>query len=76
MIERFKEELGADSKVVATGGYAEFMSKDHQLTPIIVRFLGTNMEEGKRILQESGLNVHPISDLTEGIAVLKGLGTA
>ena len=52
------------------------MSKDHQLTPIIVRFLGTNMEEGKRILQESGLNVHPISDLTEGIAVLKGLGTA
>lgn len=52
------------------------MSKNHQSTPIIVRFLGTNMEEGKRILQESGLNVHPVSDLTEGIAVLKGLGTA
>ena len=52
------------------------MSKDHQSTPIIVRFLGTNMEEGKRILQESGLNVHPISDLTEGIAVLKGLEIA
>ena len=52
------------------------MAKDHQSTPIIVRFLGTNMEEGKRVLQESGLNVHPISDLTEGIAVLKGLGTA
>lgn len=31
MIERFKKELGADSKVVATGGYAEFMSKETKM---------------------------------------------
>ena len=39
--------------------------------PIVIRFLGTHMEEGKLILQESGLNVHPISDLRQGVEVLK-----
>ena len=48
---------------------------ERKAMPIIVRFLGTNMDEGKRILQESGLNVHPISDLSEGIEVLKRLGS-
>ena len=43
--------------------------------PIIVRFLGTNREEGTRVLQESGLNVHPISDLKEGVEVLKKVAT-
>ncbi len=48
---------------------------ERKAMPIIVRFLGTNMDEGKRILQGSGLNVHPISDLSEGIEVLKRLGS-
>ena len=44
--------------------------------PIVVRFLGTNMDDGKRILRESGLNVHPISDLREGIEVLKRMAAS
>ena len=40
--------------------------------PIVVRFLGTNMEEGKRILQESDLNTHFVDNLADAIEVLKG----
>ena len=49
--------------------------QERKAMPIIVRFLGTNREEGTRILQESGLNVHPISDLREGVEVLKRIAT-
>lgn len=49
---------------------------ERKAMPIIIRFLGTNMEKGKRILQESGLNVHPISDLREGVEVLKRVATS
>ena len=49
--------------------------QERKAMPIIVRFLGTNREEGTRILQESGLNVHPISDLREGVEVLKKVAT-
>ena len=44
--------------------------------PIVVRFLGTNMEEGQRILQESGLNTHFVDSLAEAIEVLKGSAKA
>ena len=49
------------------------MPKERREIPIIVRFLGTNKEEGKQFLQESGLNIHPIADLNEGIEVLRRL---
>jgi len=41
--------------------------------PIIVRFLGTNMEEGNDILRNSGLNTHFVSELAEATQVLKDL---
>lgn len=52
------------------------MPEERKDLPIIVRFLGTNKEEGKRVLQESGLNVHPIADLNEGIEVLRKLAAS
>jgi succinyl-CoA synthetase beta subunit len=51
------------------------MPEERREIPIIVRFLGTNSEEGKRVLQDSGLNIHPIADLNEGIEVLRRLAT-
>jgi len=33
--------------------------------PLIVRLVGTNVDEGKRIIAESGLDVHAIGDFTE-----------
>ncbi len=44
--------------------------------PIVVRFLGTNMEEGKRILQQSDLNTHFVDSLAEATEVLRGLAKA
>ncbi|MCZ6788425.1 MAG: ADP-forming succinate--CoA ligase subunit beta [Chloroflexi bacterium] len=51
------------------------MPKERREMPIIVRFLGTNKEEGKRVLQDSGLTIHPIADLNEGVEVLRRLAT-
>jgi succinyl-CoA synthetase beta subunit len=34
--------------------------------PLVVRLAGTNVDEGKAILAESGLNIHPADDLAEG----------
>ena len=44
--------------------------------PIVVRFLGTNMEEGKRILQQSDLNTHFVDSLAQATEVLRGLAKA
>ncbi len=44
--------------------------------PIIVRFLGTNKDEGKRILQESGLNTHFVESLGDAIKVLGSMTRA
>mmetsp|Transcript_26424 Transcript_26424/g.57368 ORF Transcript_26424/g.57368 Transcript_26424/m.57368 type:complete len:419 (-) Transcript_26424:208-1464(-) len=33
--------------------------------PIVVRLCGTNVEEGRKILEESGLNINAIADFTE-----------
>ena len=51
------------------------MPKERREMPILVRFLGTNKEEGKRVLQDSGLTIHPIADLNEGVEVLRRLAT-
>jgi succinyl-CoA synthetase beta subunit len=34
--------------------------------PLVVRLVGTNFEEGRRILAESGLNIHTAETLAEG----------
>ncbi len=34
--------------------------------PLVVRLVGTNFEEGRRILSESGLNIHTAETLAEG----------
>ena len=34
--------------------------------PLVVRLAGTNVDEGKEILAQSGLNIHSANDLAEG----------
>ena len=34
--------------------------------PLVVRLVGTNFEEGRKILSESGLNIHTAETLAEG----------
>jgi succinyl-CoA synthetase beta subunit len=34
--------------------------------PLVVRLVGTNFEEGRKILAESGLNIHTAESLAEG----------
>ncbi|DAC14438.1 MAG TPA: succinate--CoA ligase subunit beta, partial [Candidatus Poseidoniales archaeon] len=34
--------------------------------PLVVRLAGTNVDEGKAILKNSGLNIHPADSLAEG----------
>jgi succinyl-CoA synthetase beta subunit len=57
-------------------GIAMAMPEDRKDIPLIVRFLGTNKEEGNQVLRESGLNIYPIADLNEGIEVLRKLATS
>ena len=40
--------------------------------PIVVRMDGSHLQEGKRLLSESGLNVEAVSDLGEGAARIVG----
>ncbi|MEK7778170.1 MAG: succinate--CoA ligase subunit beta, partial [Chloroflexota bacterium] len=56
---------------IALGIVKAIPASQHRI-PIVVRFLGTNMEEGKRILQESGLNTHFVDSLAEATEVLRG----
>jgi succinyl-CoA synthetase beta subunit len=45
--------------------------EEHQATqPLVVRMLGTNLEDGKQILADSGLNVTFTDTLTEAAAAL------
>jgi len=38
--------------------------------PLVVRLVGTNYEEGRRILAESGLNIHTAETLAEGAKMI------
>ena len=44
--------------------------------PLVVRMLGTNLEEGKEILAQSDLNVTFTDTLTEAAAALATAGSA
>jgi succinyl-CoA synthetase beta subunit len=39
--------------------------------PVVVRMLGTNAEEGREILAQSGLGITLVSDLNEASAMIK-----
>jgi succinyl-CoA synthetase beta subunit len=41
--------------------------------PIVVRMEGTNVDEGKRILNESGLSLHPAASLKEAASLVAEL---
>ena len=47
------------------------MPESRKNMPIMVRFLGSMMEEGKKILQDSGLNVRFVDELMEATEILK-----
>ena len=51
--------------VIAEGVVAA--TKELGLTvPLVVRLAGTNVEEGKRILSQSGLKIEPADTMAEG----------
>jgi succinyl-CoA synthetase beta subunit len=51
--------------VVATG-VVEAAKQVNLSVPLVVRLEGTNVEQGKQILADSGLNIIPASDLADG----------
>ena len=51
--------------VVATG-VVEAAKQVQLSVPLVVRLEGTNVEQGKKILAESGLNITPANDLADG----------
>ena len=59
--------------VAARGIVLAYQRKNSQL-PLIVRMLGTNLEEGKSILAESGLRVTFADTLTEAAEAIKEAG--
>ena len=50
--------------VIARGVIAAVKTVGLQV-PLVVRLEGTNVEEGKQIIRESGLNVIPADDLDD-----------
>jgi succinyl-CoA synthetase beta subunit len=51
---------------VIAQGVVEAVKKAGLTRPLVVRLAGNRMEEGRKILAESGLTIHPAEDLTEG----------
>jgi type III pantothenate kinase len=49
MVERFRQVLGPDMKVIATGGLAEVVAKETQVVQVIAPWLTL---EGLRIIWE------------------------
>ncbi len=61
---------------IAARGIARACREQKKSPPILARMLGTNVEEGKSILKESGLDVTFADSLEEVAAKLGGGGTA
>ena len=57
-------------------GIVEAIKEINLDKPLVVRLEGTNVEEGKKILQESGLDIIAASDLEEAaekiVSVVEG----
>ncbi len=51
---------------VVANGVVEAAKQVNLSVPLVVRLEGTNVEQGKQILTDSGLNIIPASDLADG----------
>ena len=56
---------------VAARGIVQAAAETEAHVPIVVRMLGTNADEGKEILGESGLTITLVNDLNEAAAAIK-----
>ena len=54
-------------------GVVEAASKTGITVPVVVRMEGTNVEEGRRILKESGLDLQTATDLTDAAAKIAAI---
>jgi succinyl-CoA synthetase beta subunit len=59
--------------VVARGILMGAESASRSLRPMVVRMLGTNADEGRKMLAESSLDVKLVNDLGEAAAAIKAL---
>jgi len=57
--------------VVARGIMMASESITHQMPPMVVRMLGTNSDEGRKLLNESSLNVTLVNDLKQAASEIK-----
>ncbi len=56
---------------VAARGIVEACGSEDHTVPIVVRMLGTNVEEGKEILKSSGLSVTLVDDMKQAAQMIK-----
>ncbi len=61
---------------VAARGIVMAFEEHHATQPLVVRMLGTNLDEGKEILAQSGLNVTFTDTLTEAATALSAGASA
>ena len=57
---------------IAARGIVDAYGKADRQPPLVVRMLGTNVDEGKQILAESGLTATMVDTLEEAAAAIKG----
>ena len=57
--------------VVANGIIMAAETVPHSTLPMVVRMLGTNAEEGRDILEQSGLNITLVDDMAEAAEAIK-----
>jgi succinyl-CoA synthetase beta subunit len=61
-------DLAKQAEKLTAQLYAAFVAKDMsmlEINPLVVRLEGTNVDAGKKIIRESGLNVLPADDLDD-----------
>ena len=59
--------------VVAEGIVAASKARKSPTPPIVARMLGTNADEGRKILKEAKIGVHLVNDFTEATKTIKSL---
>ena len=57
---------------IAARGIVDAYGKADRRPPLVVRMLGTNVDEGKQVLAESGLTATMVDTLEEAAAAIKG----
>ena len=56
---------------VAARGIVDAYGRADRRPPLVVRMLGTNVEEGKRVLADSGLRAVMVDTLEEAAAAIR-----